>query len=143
MSASNKPDKDRELELFEDALVESILSASAEEMHDAVTAADGDPAAVVRRFDAMLVAAKAECSLRRLKDARTALEAFAAGAQPLADTERAAARSCVVEARKTISQVPSSLLMAARKGQGASEHDLASLVDDLAELERLERGVGK
>jgi len=140
MSGSNRPDKDRELELFEEALVDSVLSASSEEMHEAVTAAGNDPAAVVRRFDVMLVATKAECSLQRLKDARIALEAFSAGAQPLVDAERAAARACILEARNTVSQVPSNLLMAARKGQGASERDLASLVDDLAELERLERG---
>jgi hypothetical protein len=140
MSASNKPDKDRELEQFEDALVDSILSASAEEMQEAAAAAGNEPAVIVRRFDAMLLAAKAQCSLPRLKDARAALEAFAADATPLTDIERAAARTCIVEARKTVSQVPSNLMMAARKGQGASERDLESLVDDLAELERLEHG---
>jgi hypothetical protein len=143
MSASNKPDKDRELEQFEDALVDSILSAGAEEMREAATAAGNDAAAIVRRFDAMLLASKAQCSLQRLKDARAELETFAAHAAPLADSDRNAARSCIVEARKTVSQVPANLMMAARKGQGARERDLDSLVDDLAELERLERGADK
>ena len=143
MSTSNKPNKDRELEHFEDALVDSILSASAEEMHEAAVASGNDPVAIVRRFDAMLLASKAQCSLQRLRDARADLEAFAANVVPLADSERDAARICIVEARKTVSQVPSNLMMAARKGKGASEQDLNSLIDDLAELERLERGAEK
>jgi hypothetical protein len=140
MSASNKSDKDRELEQFEDGLVDSILAASAEEMHEA---AGNDAAAIVHRFDAMLAAAKAQCSLQRLKDARAEFEAFSVNSAPLTDTEREAARSCFVEARKTVSQVPPNLMTAARKGQGASERDVESLVDDLAELERLERGAKK
>lgn len=142
MSAPNKSDKDRELELFEDALVESILSADGDEMREAVLAAGGDPATVVRRFDAMLVAVKAACGLERLKTARQELEAFAASEQPLADSERQAARASLAEARATVSEMPKNLLMAARKGQGASERDLSSLADDLAELERLEREPG-
>jgi hypothetical protein len=34
------------------------------------------------------------------------------------------------------------MMMAARKGEGLSESDLEGLLDDLAELERLERGEG-
>ena len=139
MNASNKPGKDRELELFEDALVDSLLSAGAEETQDAFTAMGVSPDVVVQRFDAILVTAKAVCSLQRLQLARHELEAFSLNAQALTDAEREAARICIVEARNTISEVPSNLLIAARKGQGASEDDLNSLTNYLAELERLER----
>ena len=35
------------------------------------------------------------------------------------------------------------MMLAARKGEGLSENDLESLLEDLAELERLEREKGQ
>jgi hypothetical protein len=142
MSASNKPGKERELELFEDALVTSILDASEADTLEAIMAAGEDPVAIANRFDEMLANAQAACGLQRLQNARQQLEQFASSVQLVADTAREASRKRFIEGRLVVSQVAQGFLLAARNGKGATERDLESLASDYAELERLERGKG-
>ena len=44
--------------------------------------------------------------------------------------------------RSSDSALDSKMTMAARKGEGLSERDLEGLIEDMAELERLEREEG-
>jgi hypothetical protein len=78
----------------------------------------------------------------RLETARAELAAWRdQGAKPskLALDE---ARSRLQRLRSGDSELDSRMMLAARKGEGLSEKDLESLLEDLAELERLEREKG-
>lgn len=139
MSASKKPDSAMEFALFDDALIDGILLASDTEFQNEMKAAGVDAAAVVARFDAMLVAAKAACALQKLKDAKQAVQAFQAARKPVDDGMRLAARAKFDAARARKASLPSGIMLAARKGGDASSRDIDSMSEDYAELEALEQ----
>jgi hypothetical protein len=139
MSASKKPDSAMEFALFDDALIDSIMFASDTEFQEEVKASGVDSAAVVARFDAMLVAAKAACALQKLKSAQQAVQAFQAARKPADESARATARSKLDVARAGKTSLPSGIMLAARKGGDASNRDLDSMSEDIAELEALEQ----
>ena len=139
MSTARKHDPLTELELFEDALVESILGMSETELLDEVRDARGDPASIVREFDAMLVAVKSSCAIQRLREAQESVKAFHENVVAISDDERVAARKKLDPKQNTDG---ARLLLAARKGKGASARDAEGLIDDYAELMRLENAEG-
>jgi hypothetical protein len=139
MSTVRKPDALAELELFEDGLVEFILAMSETELHDEIRGAGGEPAGIVREFDAMLVAVKNSCALQRLRDAQESVNVFRKQAVAISDAERIAARKKLDPEQNG---GEAQLLLAARKGKGASERDTDGLIDDYAELVRLENAEG-
>jgi hypothetical protein len=139
MSASKKPDSAMEFALFDDALIDSILLASDTEFHEEMKASGIDYAAVVMRFNAMLVAAKSACALQKLKSAQEAVQVFQAARKPVDESARAVARSKLDVARARKTSLPSGIMVAARKGGDASNRDLDSMSEDYAELEALEQ----
>jgi hypothetical protein len=143
MSTLKKPNGTDEFDRFEDALVESILGASETELREEIRAAGEDPDAVIRSVDALLASAKGACATKRLRDAQENARAFRGGLRQPSPAERAAAQARLDAARAGDRDLSSKTLVAARNGQGATERDLDSLLDDIAELERLEQEAGE
>jgi len=140
MSTARKTDPLTELELFEDGLVESILAMSETELLDEIRDAGGDPASILREFDAMLVAVKNSCAIERLRQAQESVKAFHKRVVAISDDERTAARKKLDAPQSTAGEARP--LLAARKGKGASDRDTKGLIDDYAERMRLENAEG-
>ena len=142
MITRRKPTACEELERLENALTESLLTATEQDLREELVAAGSDPDALVGEIDAAIARARSECARERLATARVELAAWRGqGAKPskLALDE---ARSRLQRLRSGDSELGSRMMLAARKGEGLSEKDLESLLEDLAELERLEREKG-
>jgi hypothetical protein len=143
MTTAKKADETDEFERFEDALVDSILAASGTDLRDELRAAGEDPDAVIRSVDALLASAQRACAGQRLRDAQENVRAFRAGARTPTPEERTAAQTRLDAARAGDRTLSSKTLLAARNDQGATERDINSLLDDLAELKRLEQQAGE
>jgi hypothetical protein len=139
MSAPRKPTASEELERIEDALVETLLNASGEELREEMTTAGSDPVACIAEIEAAIAAARKESWQRRLEGARAALAAWRAKTGSIDEAEREGARARLERLRANDGELDAKMVMAARNGEGLSEHDLEGLLEDLAELERLER----
>jgi hypothetical protein len=143
MSTPKRTDAAAELGRLEDALVDSILDASETEMREEIVAVGEDPDVIVRRIDALLVAAKAECAVARLRRAQDELRAFRTTVRSVTSQERDSARVRFEAARSCDRDLSAKLLLAARNGRGATERDMDSLIEDIAELERLKTESGE
>lgn len=143
MTTAKKADETDEFERFEDALVDSILAASETDLRDELRAAGEDPDAVIRSVNALLASAQRACAGQRLRDAQENVRAFRAGARTPTPEERTAAQARLDAARAGDRTLSSKTLLAARNDQGATERDINSLLDDLAELKRLEQQAGE
>jgi hypothetical protein len=142
MSTSRKPTASEELEHIEDALVETLMNASGDELRAEMTAAGVDPDTCIAEMDSAIASARADSARQRLEGARAALTAWRAKSGLTGDVEREAARARLQRLRSGDRALDEKLMMAARKGEGLSERDLEGLLEDLAELERLEREDG-
>jgi hypothetical protein len=138
MSGSDRPTPSNELERIEDALAESLLDAAGEDVRKEVAASGSDPEALGAKVDAAIASARAEAVRARLDRARAELSAWRtkSGPSPL---EREAARARFERLRSGNLDPDATMTMAARKGQVLSDSDVDGAVDDLAELDRLER----
>jgi hypothetical protein len=136
--SAKKPTAREELERIEDALAESILQAAGRTVREEITAAGGDPDALIARIDAAIASARGKAARARLEGARGELAAWRAKGGSASAVEREAARARLQRLRSG-DAANEGMMMAARKGEGLSEKDAEGLVEDLAELERLER----
>jgi hypothetical protein len=134
-----KPTVSEERQRIEDALVQSILDAGGEDMREEIAAAGGDPDALVARVDAAIAAARGSAGRARLERARAELSAWQSKSGPASAPEREAARKRFERLRSGKADPDTKMMMAARKGEGLSDSDLEGLIEDMAELERLER----
>jgi hypothetical protein len=139
MSGSGRPTASDELERIEDALAESLLDAAGEDVRKEITASGRDPEALVSVVDAAIVSARAESARARLERARAELSAWRTKSGPASPLEREAARTRFERLRSGNLDPDAKMMMAARKGEGLSDSDLEGLIEDMAELERLER----
>ena len=142
MTTHRKPTACEELERIEKALVESLLNASDHELREDLAAAGKDPDSCVADIDAAIARAQAECARSRMETARAELAAWRGQGVKPGKIALEEARARLQRLRSGDSALDSRMMMAARKGEGLSESDLEGLLDDLAELERLERGEG-
>lgn len=140
MSTSKKPTPREELERIEDALVESILNASGEELREELAAAGLDPESCIAEIDATIASAKAECARKRLSQARAELAAWRKGGAKGNVTALDAAREKFARLRSGDPELSQRMMLAARKGEGLSDSDMEALLEDLAALEELEGG---
>lgn len=118
------------------ALVDDLAAMTDAELHEEARAAGQDPAVLANEVDAVLNAALRADGKRRLGEARSQLDAVRAVRRsasvtelPLADKQRIldgfAANDQTLRQRLT---------MAARKGEGASEQEIDTILADLVEL---------
>jgi hypothetical protein len=130
------PKKERAaLDRLADALVDDILNASDEDILAESTEEYGDPARLAAEMRAVfertaLGAGKAKLALAK----QAAAEARRKGATVL--------RIDSAEARRRYERITSPLTLAARKGEGQSERDIDSAIEDLAELGAFEEDDG-
>jgi hypothetical protein len=127
-----------ELEKLDDAIDESILAASSDELREELAALDLDPDAVVAEMDAVTERARIAGAKRALEQAKRAVLAFKARAADVSPEERDAVRRKLGEMRAGDGAKASDMMMAARKGKGLSDSDEQGILDDLARLARLE-----
>jgi hypothetical protein len=139
MTTPKRTDSAAELGRLEDALVDSILAASEDELRAEIAEAGEDADAILRRMDCLVAAVKADCQLTRLRLAQEQALEFQRTRVVATTQEQAVARARFDAARSRDAILSKTFLVAARNGRGASERDLNSLAEDYAELEGLEQ----
>jgi hypothetical protein len=127
-----------ELEKLDDAIDESILAASPDELREELAALGLDPDAVVAEIDAVTGRARIAGAKRGLEQAKRAVLTFKARPADVSPEDRAAVRRKLGEMRAGDGAKASDMMMAARKGKGLSDSDEQGILDDLARLARLE-----
>ncbi|MCP3387690.1 hypothetical protein NLM27_02700 [Bradyrhizobium sp. CCGB12] len=127
-----------ELEKLDDAIDESILAASSEELREEFAALGLNSDAVVTEMDAVTERAKIAAAKRGLQLAKQAVAAFKAKSTNVSAEERDAIRKKLDHMRAGDGTKASDMMMAARKGKGLSDSDEQGILDDLARLARLE-----
>ncbi len=128
-----------ELVGIEDALADSILGATGEELRSEMAEAGDDPIVCIAAVEGAIGAARTKFAEQRLAQARAELTQWRAKSGNIGEPEREKARAKLEQMRGTDRELDSRMMLAARKGEGLSDRDLKGLLDDLAELERLER----
>ena len=127
-----------ELEKLDDAIDESILAASSDELREELAALGLDPDAVVAEMDAVTGRARIAAAKRSLERAKRAVLTFKARPADVSAEDRDAVRRKLGEMRAGDGAKASDMMMAARKGKGLSDSDEEGILDDLARLARLE-----
>jgi hypothetical protein len=127
-----------ELDGLDDAIDESILAASSDELREELAALGLDPDAVVAEMDAVTARARIAGAKRGLDRAKRAVLAFRARPTDVSSDDRDAVRGKLSGMRAGDGAKASDMMMAARKGKGLSEGDEQGILDDLARLARLE-----
>jgi hypothetical protein len=127
-----------ELRKISDAIDESILGASAEELREELVAQGLDPAKVVAEMDAIAEKAKTAGAKARLERAKDAVKSFNSERPQTQTIDRATLRSDLRQMRSGRANNDDRMMMAARKGKKLSESDEEGTLDDLALLKALE-----
>ncbi len=131
-----------ELVGIEDALAEIILDATGEELRAEMVEAGDDPDACIAAVEDAIGAARAKFAREAIARARTELKQWRAKSGNIGQAEREKAHAKLERIRGIDRELDSKMMLAARKGEGLSDRDLEGMLDDLAELERLEREDG-
>ncbi|MET3225843.1 hypothetical protein ABIF35_006630 [Bradyrhizobium japonicum] len=126
-----------ELGKLDDAIDESILAASSEELREELAAMGIDPDAVVSEMDAVTAHAKSVAAKRSLEQAKQAVVAFKARPTKSNPEDRDASRR-KLDAMRAGKATDAFDIMAARQGKGLSDSDEQGMLDDLAQLAALE-----
>jgi hypothetical protein len=121
-----------ELRKLDEAIDESILAASSDELREELAAQGMDPDAMVSEMDAVTARARNAAAKRGLERAKQARPAN------VSSEDKDAVRRKLGEMRTGDGANASDMMMAARKGKGLSESDGQGILDDLAQLAALE-----
>jgi hypothetical protein len=142
MTAPRKLTSRDELDHIEDALVDAILNAAAADLREEAKAAGCDADQCIADMDAAIGRARAACARKALETARTELAAWRSDSGRKPGLSRDTARARFERLRSGDPDLASRMTMAARKGEGLSDRDFEGVLDDLSELDRLEREDG-
>lgn len=126
-----------ELRKLDDAIDESILAASSEELREELAAMGIDPDAVVSEMDVVTAHAKSLAAKKRLEQAKQAVMAFKTRPNKSSPEDRDGSRR-KLDAMRAGEATDTFDMMAARKGKGLSDGDEQGMLDDLAQLAALE-----
>lgn len=126
-----------ELRNLDDAIDDSILAASSEELREELAALGMDPDAVVSEMDAITAHAKSVAAKKSLEQAKQAVVAFKTRPTRSSPEDRNASRR-KLGAMRAGEATDAFDMMAARKGKGLSDGDEQGMLDDLAQLAALE-----
>lgn len=138
MSTSKKLTPLEELERIEDALVDSILNVSGDELREELAATGFNAVSCVSVVDTSIAAAKAEYARKRLVEARTELATWRKRASKVSAAEIDAARAKFAQLRSGDQELEQKIMLAARKGEGLSDNDMEALLEAIAALEDIE-----
>lgn len=129
-------EKRSQLDALTEALVNDILTTPDAELLNEVRESGGDPAAIAKKTRAAYAAALVSVGKNWLAAAKTAAKAERDAATDLAVTklDPAAARARLNALLDQHPETRDKLTLAARKGQGLSDSDVESMLQDLAQL---------
>jgi hypothetical protein len=128
-----------ELRRITDALDESILNASPAQLHEELASGGLEEAKVIAEMDAILADAKKACGKLRFDRAKEAVAAHRSQASNVSSINRDKVRKRLDAIRSGAGENVRGMMMAARKGKKLSDNDEEGAVDDLAQLEALEK----
>lgn len=124
--------------LVEDAILDDILAMPEEHLRGEFIEEGRSPDEAAAAARATLARAEKDCARRRMEAARAAAAAFrAAGSGRATEADRERHRTRLAGLRAGAPSA-SGMMLAARKGEGLSDRDEEGLLEDLADLERLE-----
>jgi hypothetical protein len=126
-----------ELRRITDALDESILNASPAQLREELAALE--EAKIVAEMDAILAEAKTACGKLRFDRAKEAVAAHRSQASNVSSIDKDRVRKKLDAMRSGADENVGGMMMAARKGRKLSDSDEEGAVDDLAQLEALEK----
>jgi hypothetical protein len=115
------------LDRLADALVDDILDASDEDILAEITEDHGDPDRLAADLRALFERTALEAGKAKLAAAKQAAYAARRKGATVLNIDHA-------EARRRYDRISSPLTLAARKGEGQSQRDIESAIEDLAEL---------
>ncbi len=127
-----------ELRRIDDAIEESILRATDQELREELASEGLDADKVIAEMDAMTKDAKLAGTKLRLKMAKESVKTFKAQQPDTPSADRDVLRSRLGRIRSGGTSARDGLMMAARKGGQLSQSDEEGALDDLAQLEAIE-----
>lgn len=127
-----------ELRKLDEAIDESILAASSDDLREELVALGMDPEVVASEMDAVTARARNAAAKRGLEQAKQAVLAFKARPANISSEDRHVVRKKLGEMRVGDGANVSDVMIAARKGKGLSDNDEEGLLDDLTQLAALE-----
>lgn len=139
MSRHRKLTAREELERIESALIESLMNCAEQDLREEFAAAGDDPDASIAEIDAAIARAQSECVRQRMEAARAELAAWRDRSKATGSEKSEGVKGRFERMQAANRELDSKMMLAARKGEGLSERDLERLLDDIAELERLEK----
>jgi hypothetical protein len=134
---TGKRTSQEELRKLDDAIDDSILAASSEELREELAAQGMDPDAVVPEMDAVTARAKTTAAKKSLERAKQAVLVFRARPTKSSSGDRDAVQR-EFDAMRSGEGTGAIDTMAARKGKGLSDSDEQGMLDDIAQLAALE-----
>jgi len=143
MSTPKKRTAREELEAIEDAFIQCILEADSQTLREEYTSLGLNPEDVIATIGGTIESAKSLCAKQQFEKAKAELVTFRSKNRNLTTSEREGARNRFERARTGDRELSSKLMMAARNGEGLSDGDFDSVVDDFAMLARLESEGGE
>jgi hypothetical protein len=133
MTGSEKEARDA-LRRLADALAEDILNAPDQQVLEDAAEIYGDPNQLAQNMRALFERTVAEQGKARLAAARAAIDAERNPPAAARRLDPAAARRRLKRALAADPATARKLTLAARKGQGLSDEDVRSMLEDLEEL---------
>jgi hypothetical protein len=128
-----------ELRRITDALDESILNASPAQLREELASEALEEAKIIAEMDAILAEAKTACGKLRFDRAKEAVAAHRSRASNVSSIDKDRVRKKLDAMRSGADENVGGMMMAARKGRKLSDSDEEGAVDDLAQLEALEK----
>lgn len=126
-----------ELDKLDDAIDESILTASPEELCEDLAALGMDPDAIVSEMDVVTARAKIVAAKKSLDQAKRAVLVFKTRPTKASPDDKDTIQR-KLDAMRAGDGTTALDIMAARKGKGLSDSDEQGILDDLAQLAALE-----
>jgi len=128
-----------QLQRIADAFDEEILNASPAQLREELAAEGLDEGKVIAEMDAALAEAKKSYGKLRLEQAKAAVAARAVAPSNVSPIDKERIRGKLASMRSGAGDNVAGMIMAARKGKGLSGNDEEGTLNDLAQLEELEK----
>ncbi len=128
-----------ELRRIADAFDEDILNASPAQLREQLADEGLDEAKAIAEMDSILEEARKSCGNALLELAKAAIAARGAKPQNVSPIDRERVRGKLGVMHSGAGENVEGMMLAARKGKKLSERDEEGALDDLAQLEALEK----
>ncbi|RNJ48044.1 hypothetical protein D1O30_19580 [Methylocystis hirsuta] len=126
------------LEHVEDAIIDSILRLSGDQLDDELRDAGIEPNDALSKVDAAIERGILKAGKANLERARAQLALVKSGLSSSLAANKRTTRERFEKIRSGKANDSEPIMMAARKGEELSKNDIEGLLEDLAELDQLE-----